>query len=62
MENAASVVAKFGLVFVMPHVRMSNIQGIPGWTQWMSTRVGLSATLSAIFPPIAIGLSEVYIF
>eukprot|EP00668_Euglena_longa_P015653 GGOE01019776.1.p1 GENE.GGOE01019776.1~~GGOE01019776.1.p1 ORF type:complete len:766 (+),score=216.23 GGOE01019776.1:53-2350(+) len=37
VENAASIVAKFGLVFVMPHVRMSNIQGIPGWTQWRST-------------------------
>eukprot|EP00668_Euglena_longa_P030297 GGOE01037753.1.p1 GENE.GGOE01037753.1~~GGOE01037753.1.p1 ORF type:complete len:755 (+),score=188.66 GGOE01037753.1:78-2342(+) len=37
MENAATIVERFGLVFVVPHVRMSNIQGVPGWTQWMST-------------------------
>eukprot|EP00668_Euglena_longa_P033035 GGOE01042537.1.p1 GENE.GGOE01042537.1~~GGOE01042537.1.p1 ORF type:complete len:754 (+),score=168.46 GGOE01042537.1:56-2317(+) len=37
VENAATIVERFGLVFVMPHVRMSNIQGIPGWTQWKST-------------------------
>ena len=37
VESAASIVDKFGLVFVMPHVRMSNIQGIPGWTQWQSS-------------------------
>ena len=37
VESAATIVDKFGLVFVMPHVRMSNIQGIPGWTQWKST-------------------------
>uniref|UniRef100_A0A7S4GEM1 Uncharacterized protein n=1 Tax=Eutreptiella gymnastica TaxID=73025 RepID=A0A7S4GEM1_9EUGL len=37
VESVASIVDKFGLVFVMPHVRMSNIQGIPGWTQWQSS-------------------------
>eukprot|EP00667_Euglena_gracilis_P003445 EG_transcript_3455 len=36
VENAATIAEKFDLVFVMPNVRMSNIQGLPGWTQWRS--------------------------
>uniref|UniRef100_A0A7S1IIN1 Glycosyl transferase 64 domain-containing protein n=1 Tax=Eutreptiella gymnastica TaxID=73025 RepID=A0A7S1IIN1_9EUGL len=36
VESLASIVEQYGLVFVAPHVRMSNIQGIPGWTQWRS--------------------------
>jgi len=36
VENAATIAERFNLVFVLPHVRMSNIQGIPGWTQWRS--------------------------
>ena len=37
LESVATISDRFGLVLVMPNVRMSNIQGIPGWTQWRST-------------------------
>jgi len=37
VESAATIAERYDLVFVLPNVRNSNIQGIPGWTQWRSS-------------------------
>ena len=38
VEAVGEIVSRFGLVLVEPFVRMSNIQGIPGWLQYRSTQ------------------------
>jgi len=45
LDSLAEIAHRFGLVLVEPFVRMSNIQGIPGWTQWRSSHTldGFSA-------------------
>eukprot|EP00667_Euglena_gracilis_P007620 EG_transcript_7701 len=45
VDSLAEVIHRFGLVMVEPFVRMSNIQGVPGWTQWRSSHTldGFSA-------------------